>query len=189
MIKAIVFDFYGVICSDEYWQLVKHDRNVESDFSKLADELHLGEITWEEFVKQISDRTGQPAEEINKAYQSEKLNMRLVAYISQLHKKYKTALLSNAAYESFKPRAEQIGFNDLFDYTVVSSKIGMIKPDPGIYDYVLDKLVVSRNEVVYIDDVRRFVEAATKLGIKSIHYQDFPQMKAELEKILASPDN
>jgi epoxide hydrolase-like predicted phosphatase len=190
MIKAIIFDFYGVICSDEYWQIVKSDRNVVSGFSKMADSVNLGTISWQDFLQDLSNKTGKPVEELKTVYEAEKIDMDLLAYIKELKKKYKTALLSNASYELFEPQAKQIGFTDFFDCTAVSSRIGVIKPDPRIYEYVLNQLGVKASEAIYIDDITRFAEAADRLGMKAIVYHNLPQLKVELDKVLSSdPDN
>ncbi len=189
MIKAIIFDFYGVIRSDEYWRLIKQDKNMVSEFSKLADEVNLGDVSWYRFVQQLAKKTTKTVQEIISALESESINLPLVEYIAKLHKNYKTALLSNAAYEFFEPQARQIGFTELFDYTAVSSKLGMIKPDPRIYEHVLDKLGVGPSEAVYIDDISRFCDGASAVGMKAIWYKDFEQMKKELEQILSSDPN
>lgn len=185
MIKAIIFDFYGVISTDEYWNIVKRDKNIISDFSKMADEVNLGLISWDKFVKKVAAQIAKPVVEINAAYESEQINKPLLGYIDELHKRYKTGLLSNASYEFFKPQAEELGFKKLFDSTVVSSQVGFVKPQAEIYKYILDRLAVTAAEAVYIDDVQRFCGGAEAVGIKSIWYRDFQQMKAELENLLA----
>jgi len=189
MIKAIIFDFYGVLCSEKFWHQLKADPKVASDFKRMAEELHLGDLSWRDFIDKIAAQTNRRAEDIATAYAAEHINVPLVDYINKLRPKYKTGLLSNAAYEAFEPRGREIGFDKLFDCTVVSSQIGVTKPDPRIYRHILQKLDVESAESVYIDDSPRLAEAARQLGMKAIHYRDFEQMKAELEALLAGSDN
>lgn len=186
MIKAVIFDFFGVICSDEYWQFVKADRNMDNIFHDLQKSVNLGVISWQDFLQKVADRTGKNVNAVKHLYESEQINLPLVAYINQLGKKYKTALLTNASSQFMQPLLEKTGLKDIFDEVVVSSEIGIIKPNPRIYQYALEKLGVEPAEAVFIDDFEARVQGARDLGMHTILYQNFPQMKAELKKILAA---
>ncbi len=184
MIKAVIFDFFGVLCTDEFWQFVKEDKNRPGHFSDLAQSVNSGEISWDNFLKKISYETGQTTEAAHRLYESESFNLPLIAYIENLHKKYKTAILSNASQDFFSPLLKQAGIEKFFDEIVVSSTIGIVKPNPKIFEYVVQKLGVEARQCVFIDDIQRYLLGAESLGMKTIRYQNFPQMKTELEKIL-----
>lgn len=184
MIKAVIFDFFGVICSDGYWNLVKRDRNAPSDFSRLADGVNLGDISWKEFLTRIAQRTGESPERVSEAYQAEKIDMRVMDLVDQLHKSYKTAIITNAHYDFFEPMVKRTKLDKFFDHIAVSSELGVIKPDQRIFELTLLELGVKPSEAVFIDDIQRYCEAAQRLGMQAIWYQDFPQMKTELETLL-----
>lgn len=184
MIKAIIFDFYGVLCSDDYWQFIKANRDAPGPFRDLADDVHLGRISWTEFVKRSAAESGQDPKEVDRLFEAEKINVHLAHYIEKLHEKYKTAVLSNANGPFLRSVLQRTGLIKLFDEIVISSEVGLMKPDPKIYKYALKVLGVKAQEAVFIDDSPPRAEGASKVGIKTIVYKDFLQMKSELEKIL-----
>src|SRR5581483_11274539 len=96
MIKAVIFDFFGVICSDEYWHFVKADRNGMSNFHELANSVNLGELTWQDFIHIVAKETGRSPAVVRQLYESEHIHPGVLAYVAQLHTKYKTGLLTNA---------------------------------------------------------------------------------------------
>lgn len=185
-IKAIIFDFFGVLCADEYWRYVKSDRQTDGVFQEFADEVNLGEITWKSFVEKVAKMTGTSVDDVNRMYETEKIDPRMAGLIDTLHVTYKTALLSNAHHEFIDNLLEQNHLRQLFDEVIVSSRLGVVKPDPQIFKHALAKLGVEPADAVYIDDLERHVAAAESLGIRAILYRDFEQTKRELEAILAT---
>lgn len=184
MIKAIIFDFFGVLCSDQYWRYVKADRQADSAFREYADEVNLGEITWKSFVEKIAKMTKTSVEEVNRMYESESIDPRVAGLIDHLHRTYKTALLTNAHHDFIDGLLEQNHLSQLFDEVIISSRLGVVKPDPRIFELALERLDARPRETIYIDDLERHVGSAQELGIHAILYQDFHQAKGELEKIL-----
>lgn len=184
MIKAVIFDFFGVICSDDYWRFVKSDIDNSDKFTELANSVNLGKLSWEDFLDRVAKETGKTTEEVKRMYEAERINPEIVAYIDSLHGKYKTALLTNAHEDFMNPLIAKAGLANVFDEIVISSKIGIIKPDPRIYIYTVNKLGVLPQEAVFIDDSMARVEGAKKTGIQTIHYENFEQMKTDLEKVL-----
>jgi putative hydrolase of the HAD superfamily len=137
-------------------------------------------------LERVASETHQDAATVQKMYDSERINPELVAYIDQLHEKYKTALLTNASASFINPLIEKIGLKKVFDQVVVSSEIGIIKPDPRIYEYTLKLLGVEPSESVFVDDSQARVNGAAAVGMQAILYKNFAQLKVELEKVLAA---
>ncbi len=185
MIKAVIFDYFGVICSDEYWKLVKEDKNIQGGFHELSNAVNKGEVRWEAFIDKVATKTGKDPQEIQNLYDSEQLNPEILALVAKLRKTYKTGLLSNAHYEFLEPVIAKTHLNELFDTIVISSEVGMIKPQPEIYQYIVKQLGVKPSETVHIDDIVRHVEGAKRAGLQAILYKNFKQMKSELQEILA----
>lgn len=188
MVKAVIFDFFGVICSDEYWQTIKEDSDISDKFEQLSSDVNLGNISWNDFIKEIAEETGRDADAVKKMYQEQKMNPQLLAYINQLRKSYKIALLTNASKDQLGPLVSSAGLDKLFDEILISSELGMTKPDHKIFEYALEKLNVKPSETVFVDDLEKHVSAAKSLGINSILYEDFQHMKQELEEILTVSD-
>src|SRR5579862_1120996 len=129
MIKVIIFDFNGVIYTDDY-------------------------------------------------------DTRLLDFIRRLRKDYKIGMISNYSPAGYKKYIEPI--KGYFDDIVISSHVGLAKPQPEIYHLAAKRLEAQPSECVYIDDEDYRVEGAKRAGLEGIVYKDLDQMKSELNKILSS---
>jgi putative hydrolase of the HAD superfamily len=70
---------------------------------------------------------------------------------------------------------------DLFDAVIESSKVGIRKPDPRIYEIACDTLDVSPEEAVFLDDLGINLKPARALGMKTIKVIDPDDALDELE--------
>ena len=109
----------------------------------------------------------------------------LLEYIRYLHKNYITAILSNfPAYLMEMERALLPCLDEIFDHQIFSCEVHLLKPDPEIYQFALDRIGCKAEEAVFIDDVEINVAGAEKLGIHTILYKDRAQAIETLESIL-----
>jgi 2-haloacid dehalogenase len=69
---------------------------------------------------------------------------------------------------------------DLFDGIVVSGHERVIKPDPAIYQVLVDRHGAEPSTTAFVDDRIENVEAATALGFRGIHFTDAAALRAEL---------
>ncbi|OGL26438.1 hypothetical protein A3E49_01940 [Candidatus Saccharibacteria bacterium RIFCSPHIGHO2_12_FULL_49_19] len=118
--------------------------------------------------------------------QNQQPNREVLDYVkNQLKPKYKIGIVSNVLagfiYLILSPDDLK-----LFDDVVLSYEAGVAKPEPRIYELAMQNLGVKPEEAVFIDDQEHYVEAAKTLGMKGIYFQDFKQMKSDLEKLLRS---
>ena len=67
-----------------------------------------------------------------------------------------------------------------FEHKFMSYQIGFSKPDPRIYEHVIEKLPYSADELLFIDDKPSNVESAKDCGIESIHFTNFDSLKSSL---------
>jgi putative hydrolase of the HAD superfamily len=82
--------------------------------------------------------------------------------------------LSNMAHAGFDWIERHRDFWALFDGGVVSCRVGMLKPEPAIFQHMLAKYGLPPNDAVFIDDVPENVAAATALGMSAIRFTDAP---------------
>jgi putative hydrolase of the HAD superfamily len=94
--------------------------------------------------------------------------------------------INNEGRELNDYRIKKFGLHDCFDAFISSCEVGMRKPDPGIFKLAMGIAQVSTEECVYFDDRIMLTEVAQKLGIRSIHHQDFLSTKTILEEIKSS---
>jgi putative hydrolase of the HAD superfamily len=78
-------------------------------------------------------------------------------------------MLSNA-YSDLRPYLAPFGILDVFDDVVISALVGMIKPDPAIYDLACSRLGVQPQRTLFIDDNRANVESARRFGLRALRY-------------------
>lgn len=99
-------------------------------------------------------------------------------------KKYKIVALTNWSAESFPIALEMYDFLHWFDGILVSGDENLKKPDPAIFELLLDRYDIDWSKAVFIDDNLKNFEAATQLGIKSIHFLNPDQCRKDLSTIL-----
>lgn len=75
----------------------------------------------------------------------------------------------------------------LFDHVIESSKVGIRKPDPRIYEMACKALGVAPGASVYLDDLGINLKPAAQLGMKTIKVLNAAQALAELEKAVGFP--
>ena len=74
-------------------------------------------------------------------------------------------------------------FFSLFDDIIISAEIGMIKPDREIFDYFLNKHNTEPDKCIFIDDQEQNVLAAEKMGITSLQYKNFNDIRDSLQDL------
>ena len=71
----------------------------------------------------------------------------------------------------------------LFEGVVFSSRIQMVKPEAGIYKYLLTEHRLDPAETVFIDDISENLAAASAFGIRTLQFIDPVQCKTDLAKL------
>jgi putative hydrolase of the HAD superfamily len=82
----------------------------------------------------------------------------------------RTAILSNGVPEIMGRVRTERSLSELFDAIVVSYEVGCAKPDPKIYRICLDMLKVPAASALFVDDRVENLEAASRLGIQTLHF-------------------
>nr|XP_054416872.1 bifunctional epoxide hydrolase 2 isoform X7 [Pongo abelii] len=124
----------------------------------------------------------------DKAISARKINHPMLKAALMLRKKgFTTAILTNTWLDD---RAERDGLAQLmcelkthFDFLIESCQVGMVKPEPQIYKFLLDTLKASPSEVVFLDDIGANLKPARDLGMVTILVQDTDTALKELEKV------
>ena len=98
---------------------------------------------------------------------------------------YKLYVLSNMSREFIDFLREQPVYRH-FDGEVVSCEEGMVKPQPEIYDLLLERFNLEPEQTLFIDDRKENVEAAALKGINTVHFDrmDYEGSCCELRKML-----
>ena len=74
-----------------------------------------------------------------------------------------------------------------FEHVIESSKAGVRKPDPRIYEMMCEKLGVEPGECIYLDDLGINCKPAAQLGMHAIKVTSGEQALADLSAVLRMP--
>jgi HAD superfamily hydrolase (TIGR01509 family) len=72
---------------------------------------------------------------------------------------------------------KDLKLSDYFGDIFISSDIGLIKPDPEIFKFCVDKLGVDPSECVFIDDKKKNTESANSVGMNAYLFEDNESFK------------
>lgn len=87
--------------------------------------------------------------------------------LPELSKSFKLAVVSDA-WPSLEPVFVDAGMRDYFSSFIISSKLGVTKPNPLMYRLALEELGIKPEESLFIDDSLQNCEGAEQLGIRSL---------------------
>jgi HAD superfamily hydrolase (TIGR01509 family) len=184
MIKAIIFDYYGVLTTDQYLTWLKQNPQVmrrnahEIEVLSKAQDVGLAPT---EFFSRLASIAELPVEEVRGGFDArEDMNNELIEYIGCLRNDgYKTAILSNSSLGLYKEVAEH-KLTNLFDEVLCSEEAGVVKPNPAIFDMMLKRLKVGAKEAFFVDDRAYNVSGAEAIGMKALLYSDFARLQSDL---------
>jgi putative hydrolase of the HAD superfamily len=75
-----------------------------------------------------------------------------------------------------------------FDAVVISSQVGLRKPEPAIYRLAADELALPTTRIVFVDDIAANLQPAQELGMAVIHHVDPTRTVRELDRLLGLSD-
>ncbi len=90
--------------------------------------------------------------------------------------------LSNYPAEKFRLDRARFEFFDWFDDMVISGEVRLSKPDPAIFNLLLNKIGRSAQECIFIDDSTANVISARQLGFGAIQFRSPEQLEEDLQK-------
>ena len=196
-IKAVFFDLGGVIVRTEFQaprqQLAERLGMEYEDLSKIVFDsdsgirASMGEITSADHWASVVKRLKRPASELSlirdEFFAGDIVDRTLVEYIRSLRGKYKTGLISNA-WSDLRDFVVREKFDDAFDKMIISAEVGVMKPEPKIFQFALEQFGVKPKEAVFVDDFYVNIEGCEKVGIKGIHFKDAESTLQQLKELL-----
>ncbi len=201
-ITATFWDCGGVLLTNGWdhvarRQVVEHFglnfEEFEQRHTKPNDQWERGRITLHEYLQETVFYFPRQFSEADFVTQmravSRVLYPPMIAFLRELRAK-RTAtcypgmyLLSNESRELMAYRIPEFGLSVLFDAFLVSSYIGLRKPEAAFFQCALDISQRAPGECVFIDDRQENVAAARELGIHGICLETPHQVIAELGQL------
>ena len=188
MIKAVIFDCFGVLVTSSYepFKQKYFGGNAEliKRFIEIEDRSSRGEIALTMAEQGFAELAQIPFEQVADELAQNPRNTELIEFIAKdLKNKFKIGFLSNVA----KDRTKEL-FTDadiaLFDDIILSFQVGLAKPDPQIFVLAAQRLGLEPEECVFVDDLSKYLVGADSIGMKTILYENFDSFKKELEVVL-----
>ncbi len=175
MIKAIIFDFAGVIATESFmiWlsENIPDFNNKKQIYLDLSYQVDSGKISAAEFSRILGKDTGKNPEDVwPEIFSLITINPSMIQLLKKLRKNYKIGLLTNHITEWITHTITSHNLAVYFDEIVISSKEKVIKPDSKIFHIMLERLGVKPSESVFIDDRQINVEGANNIGMKGLLY-------------------
>ena len=203
MIEAVIFDFGGVFTSSPFEAVAKYerDRGLPPDIIRRINSTNHENNAWALFERAELDLDG-----FDKAFAAEAgalghhipgrdiipilagaFRPEMIEALKRIRTKYKTGCITNNV------PSNRVGETDdgrkfyateimaLFGHVIESSKVGIRKPNPRIYEMMCETLEVDPKFCVYLDDLGINLKPARAMGMHTIKVESGSQAVAALE--------
>jgi glucose-1-phosphatase len=180
MISNIIFDFGDIFINlDKQAPLNALKKLGLKEWNSELDELNLqfekGKINEAQFIigfkKQIPNAT---IEDLRAAWNSILLDFPLyrLEFLQKISSEYRLFLLSNTDAMHIEKFEHKVGptfsreFYQCFEKVYFSHEIGMRKPDPEVFNFIIKKHDLSMKRTLFIDDKKENTDIAKSLGMQ-----------------------
>lgn len=195
-IKAIVFDFGGVLIEWDprylYRKMFKDESEMEHFLKHVCtSEWNLSLDKGVPFKDGVEERIAKfpDYEDAIRAYDTRWEEMRgglieeNVALLRRLAKHYPVYGLTNWSEEKFIITKPKFDFFNLLKGIVVSGVEKEIKPEPKLFQILIDRYALVPAETVFIDDSLPNIKTALDMGFKAVHFKTPDQLAADLKAL------
>jgi putative hydrolase of the HAD superfamily len=202
MLEAVIWDFGGVLTSSPFEAFARFEaeRGLPADIIRRTNATNHSENAWAKFERAEID-----LEAFDSLFAAESLALgaevrgkdvlpllsgdlrpEMVEALERVKAKFKTGCITNNlpanAIGSLGGRSLYIAeVMALFDHVIESAKIGLRKPDPRIYQMMVEALGVDPKNCVYLDDLGVNLKPARAMGMTTIKVLNASQAIDELE--------
>ncbi len=206
--QAVISDFGGVLTTPLIQSFVAFQnqtgiameklgvamqRIAERDGSHPLFELEKGELTEDAFLKRIADELEPELGHRPEMHRFSEIyfdalepNPPMIELMRELKGKgLRMALLTNNVREWEPLWRSMVPIDELFEVVVDSAFVGCRKPDPEIYEIVLERIGLPPDACLFVDDVEVNCEAARGLGMTAVHFRANEQAIDEIRASLA----
>lgn len=201
MINTIIYDLGGVVVfeTQDLWKSIFSDllntanttridlKTLESHLERYKSDIQTGKMKLYDFYRKVLNSVQENDANPEKLLQihldsytkhSGKYDRNMLELINHLREQYRVVCFTNTEPEIAKLNKKR-GLFDYFEGAFTSSEMGLSKPDPKSYQKVLDELRIKPQQAIFIDNDQNNVEAAKKIGINGIVYQDINHLKRD----------
>jgi putative hydrolase of the HAD superfamily len=203
-VEAVIWDFGGVFTSSpfEAFNRLEAELGAPKDHIRRVNATNHHDNAWALFERNEIDLDGFDVKFLEESTAlgfpirgrdvlpklSGELRPRMVAALKACKQRFKVGCITNNVVSVHSPGQNEVQqaagamgqVMPWFDAIIESSKAGVRKPDPRIYQMMCDLLAVQPAACVYLDDLGINCKPAAQLGMKAIKVVDVDQTLAEL---------
>ena len=198
--KAILFDFDGVLTIDKYGSdsILKYlDENTDvsievlkKEYYKINKGLLYGQYThkdiWNEYCRNVG--ADIDFQILMDSFINTPLDKDMFSIVKQLKEKYLIGMITDNKVDRIDTILKHHRLTDLFDTVTVSAKCKCGKNDRKIFDITLEALNVEPSECVFIDNSEKNLIVPNEIGMHTILFddenRDINEFKKQLSKLL-----
>lgn len=197
MIHNIVFDIGGVLAdyrlkeflADKGFDDAMIRRIVRASvYNPCWGRFERGEVSEEETMQAFIAADPAIGKELRLAYTSLTGMLTIRDYAISLVQSLKAAeygvyYLSNYSRKAFEECGESLAFMPYMDGGIVSFRVGLTKPDPRMFQCLLERYELRAEECVLVDDTEENVSAAKALGFAGVVFRSREELLTALEEL------
>lgn len=197
MITTVIFDIGNVLVEfswRKHYELMGYDEAMIERLAKATvrnpgwNEYDRGVLSEEETIQGFVDSDPEIEDDIRRALKNIRTMIKrcdyAIPWIQDLKEKgYSCLYLSNFSHKAETECAEALDFIPYMDGGILSYRDKVIKPQPEIYDLLIERYQLVPEECVFLDDTLPNVEAARKAGMHAIHFKNREQALEELKAL------
>ena len=206
MIRAVLFDFGGVILASPFEAFADYERarglpeafirglNTRNPDANAWARLERNEVTFDEFCTRFEAEAEAAGHRIDArdmlSLLSGDIRPQMLEAVRRVKKAgLKLGMLTNnwVSLDSRDPAITADGRDEvlgLFDVIIESSKVGVRKPDPRFYELACEALAIEPDEAVFLDDLGINLKPARAMGMTTIKVDTPAQALGELEVVV-----
>jgi putative hydrolase of the HAD superfamily len=193
----LIFDLGGVVVRWDPAAIIASVFDDEELQAKVRDgvfahadwlELDRGTLDREHAIRRAAQRTGMAQSEIRRLLLAVPPSLTPIPETIELlyrlkARGYPLYCLSNMHIASIEHLEREQEFFEVFTGKVISCRLKLCKPEPAIYEQALKVNRLEAKDTVFIDDVDVNIEAAAKVGLHTIQFQNAAQCERELRAL------
>jgi FMN phosphatase YigB (HAD superfamily) len=196
VIEAVIFDLGNVLLFFD-WEIAANRLCARTGRSRqeldhfimttpFVDQLSRGELSSQRFFEIVRRDTGFDGDFAEFARIWSDIftpNEPMIALARRLKGRVTRLILSNTTAIHMDHIFGQFPIARELEGLVLSHEVGLLKPDPRIYELALQRFGLRAERTVFIDDIPTNVDGARAAGLHGIHYQNPDQLRLELTKL------
>jgi putative hydrolase of the HAD superfamily len=196
---SVIFDIGGVILDWKPGRLLEHYYPDALERARMQPlifmhsdwlELDRGALSEAEILARIAQRAGRPTPELDTLFEVIRDSLVPKPDTAELLQSLRDRdvplyCLSNMPAGIYHELRAKHDFWRHFQGVVISGLVGMVKPEPQIYQYLLDTYGLRAADTVFIDDLPVNVEAANAVGLRGLHFRSAAQVAQALGQLHA----